>query len=198
MNASIVDRIKNAMLETGYNRGLSQHVARGILISLAEDGIDIRTEEVKDAWIEAFNRAEDIVWGKSEDKSYSTSISDSEAEAFADAIFIAEERGLFKHTYRSDLTTAELFNVFQNGYEAIDPENGGWMDRFCELAGITKEMAQDSFWNGTELPNDPAVNEKLLSILTGLTLRIWRMIRIECENSCPIKAKRGERRIYNR
>ena len=163
-----MDRIKNAMLEAGYNRGLSQHVARGILVSLAEDGIDIRTAEVKDSWIEAFNQAEDIIWGQSDDQSYSTSISDSEAEAFADAITASEERGLFEHTHQSDLTTTELFNVFHDDYEAIDPENCDWMARFCELAGVQKDVAYESYWNGTELPNDPAVNGELLTYLDGI------------------------------
>ena len=122
IDAELVNKIKDAMLNTEYNYGHNEYAARDILVSLAEDGIDIRTAEVKDAWIAAYNKAEDVVWGSTDDQSYSTSISDTEASAFADAISIAEDRDLFEHTHNEQEAGHNAGGNTQQGTDRIIPD----------------------------------------------------------------------------
>lgn len=65
-----------------------------------------------------------------------------------------------------DKTTTELFNIFHDEYkEILQPH---WMTVFCKVSGIPKEYAEDCYWHNKELPNNDAINARLIEYLNNL------------------------------
>lgn len=64
-------------------------------------------------------------------------------------------------------TTTDLFNYFHDELKDII-EDTHWKAKFCEISGIDMQVADDCYWNNTEIPDDINANKKLEEYICSL------------------------------
>ena len=65
------------------------------------------------------------------------------------------------------MQTTDLFNFFHDELKEVI-RGMHWMDKFCEISGISKENAEECYWKNKEIENNNDANNKLVSYIISL------------------------------
>lgn len=66
-----------------------------------------------------------------------------------------------------NIKTTDLFNFFHDELKEVI-EDTDWMDKFCEISGVSKEDAKECYWRNKEIKNDIETNNKLTDYIISL------------------------------